>query len=275
METWKRSLGVYVPFAKSEIQRALAYRLSFFGNILWNTLQIIIACYLWTAIFGSTTAVTINGFTKNDMIIYVIISCITAMTIGSGTEWIIGGEVQSGEIAINLIRPINYQARLISQALGRIIWQFIAIFLPIWIGMMVFRYFSLGELPPHIGTILTYFLSLFFSFIIWFLFNFCFGLMSFYVTYIWGLNVFKNAIVKFVSGSIIPIVFFPLWFQKILMFLPFGSTNYTPVMIYLNKYTAVETVKVLCVQAVWIIILYFCSEVFWKRATKKLTIMGG
>lgn len=275
METWKRSLGVYLPFAKSEIQRAMAYRLSFFGNILYNALQILIASYLWTAIFDSTTATVLNGFTKNDMIVYIIISSITAMAIGGGTEWVVGGEVQSGEIAINLIRPINYQVRLLSQALGGVIWQFIAIFLPIWIGMMVFRFINLGELPPHIGTIFTYFLSLFFSFIIWFLFNFCFGLMSFYVTYIWGLNVFKNAIVRFVSGSIIPIVFFPEWFQRILIFLPFGSTNYTPVMIYLNKYTAFETIKVLSIQVLWIIILYFCSEVFWRKAMKKLTIMGG
>lgn len=275
METLKRSLGVYVPFAKSEIQRALAYRLSFLGGILGNVLQILIACYLWTAIFASTTATSLNGFTKNDMIIYIIFSTLTAMTIGGGTEWIIGGEVQSGEIAINLIRPINYQARLLSQAFGRITWQFTTVFVPIWVGLTIFQYFTSGKLPPHIGTIFIYFVSLFFSFIIWFFFNFCFGLLSFYVTYIWGLNVLKNAVVRFVSGFVIPIVFFPVWFQRIITFLPFASTNYTPVMIYLNKYSASETLKVLLIQVLWIIILYVCSVFFWRKATKKLTIMGG
>ena len=81
--------------------------------------------------------------------------------------------------------------------------------------------------------------------------------------------------VRFVSGSIIPIIFFPLWFQKFLMFLPFGSINYTPVMIYLNKYTGYETMKVLGIQVLWITILYLFSKFFWRKAIKKLTIMGG
>lgn len=275
MEKCKRMLGVYLPFAKSEIQRALAYRISFFGFILGDILQIAVSFYLWSAIFTSSSSPTMNGFTKNDMMVYIIISFITAMTIGSGTEWIIGGEVRSGEIAINLIRPINYRIRLMAQALGSIFWQFIAIFMPIWITMVSVRYFTLGELPPHIGTIGLYLLSLILGFIIWFLFNFCFGLFAFYVTYTWGLNMFKDTLVKFISGAIIPIVFFPDWFQKILMFLPFGSINYTPVMIYLNKYTGNETLRVLGIQVLWVIILYVFSRFLWSKATKRLTIMGG
>ncbi len=275
METYKRTLRVYLPFAKSEIQRALAYKVSFFGYILGDIFQIVIAFYLWSAIYSSSSSSTINGFTKNEMLVYIVMSFITAMTIGSGTEWVVASEVQSGEIAINLIRPINYKLRLISQSIGSIMWQFIAIFLPIWICMIGIRYFSLGELPPSIATLGTYLLSLIFSFIIWFLFNFCFGLMAFFVTYIWGLNVFKETVVRFVSGAIIPIIFFPLWFQQFLVFLPFGSINYTPVMIYLNKYTGHETLKVLGIQILWIIILYLFSKFFWGKAIKKLTIMGG
>ena len=275
MEKCKRTLGVYLPFAKSEIQRALAYKVSFFGYILGDIFQIVIAFYLWSAIYSSSSSSTINGFTKNEMLVYIVMSFITAMTIGSGTEWVVASEVQSGEIAINLIRPINYKLRLISQSIGSIMWQFIAIFLPIWICMIGIRYFTIGELPPPIATLGTYLLSLIFSFIIWFLFNFCFGLMAFFVTYIWGLNVFKETVVRFVSGAIIPIIFFPLWFQQFLVFLPFGSINYTPVMIYLNKYTGHETLKVLGIQILWIIILYLFSKFFWGKAIKKLTIMGG
>lgn len=275
MEICKRTLGVYLPFAKSEIQKALAYKISFFGYILGDIFQIVIAFYLWSAIFSSSPNSTINGFTKNEMLVYIVMSFITAMTIGNGTEWAVASEVQSGEIAINLIRPINYKLRLISQSIGSIMWQFIAIFLPIWVTMLGIRYFTLGALPPHITTIGTYFLSLIFSFIIWFLFNFCFGLMAFYVTYIWGLNMFKETIVRFLSGAIIPIIFFPLWFQKFLILMPFGSINYTPVMIYLNKYTGYETIKALVIQALWIILLYLFSRFLWDKAIKKLTIMGG
>lgn len=275
MEKCKRMLGVYLPFAKSEIQRALAYRISFFGYVIGDILQIAVSFYLWSAIFNSSTKATMNGFTKNEIIVYIVISFITAMSIDSGTEWIVGGEVQTGEIAINLIRPINYKLRLLTQALGSVLWQFIAVFIPGWIALVGIRYFTLGLLPPHIGTVALYLLSLIFSFLIWFLFNFCFGLLAFYVTYIWGLNVFKNTIVKFLSGAIIPIIFFPAWFQNFLMFLPFGSINYTPVMIYLNKYSWYGTLQVLGIQILWVVILYLLSKFLWGKATKRLTIMGG
>lgn len=275
MEKCKRMLGVYLPFAKSEIQRALAYRIGFFGYVIGDILQIAVSFYLWSAIFNSSSKTTMNGFTKNEIIVYIVISFITAMSIDSGTEWVVGGEVQTGEIAINLIRPINYKLRLMTQALGTVAWQFIAIFIPVWIGLVSIRYFTLGLLPPNIVTIALYLLSLIFSFLIWFLFNFCFGLLAFYVTYIWGLNVFKNTIVKFLSGAVIPIIFFPAWFQNFLMFLPFGSINYTPVMIYLNKYSWLGTIQVLGIQVLWVIILYLLSKFLWGKATKRLTIMGG
>lgn len=275
MEVSKKRLRVYWPFAKGTIQRALAYKMSFFGYILGDVLQVIVSFYLWNAIFNSSSKAVINGFTKNDMLVYVIMSFITAMTINSGVEWTLTQEVRSGEIATNLIKPIDYQLRLAAEAIGSIMWQFIAIFMPIWLGMSIIRYCTLGALPPHIGTIIAYLLSLILSFIIWFLFNFCFGLLAFLVTYMWGLNLFKDTVVKFISGAVIPIIFFPQWFQMFLRFLPFGSMNYTPVMIYLNKYTGYETLKVIGIQVLWVVILYLLSKFFWKKAIKKLTIMGG
>ena len=275
MESSKRRIGVYIPFAKSEIQRALAYRLSFFAFILGDILQISVALYLWNAIFNSSSGTVINGFTKTQMLTYVVISFITVMSIGSGTEWIVGGEVQSGEIAINLIRPINYQIRLLFQALGSLFWQTIAISLPLWFVQTFVFYFSFGQPLPSLANIALYLVSLVMSFLIWFLFNFCFGLMAFYVTYMWGFNMFKETLIRFLSGAIIPLMFFPMWLQRLMSFFPFGSINYTPVMLYLGKFKGNEALKVLGVQLLWVVLLFVLSNVLWKKAINKLTIMGG
>jgi len=275
MEDSKRRIGIYIPFAKSEIQRALAYRLSFFAFILADILQISVAIYLWNAIFNSSSKTVINGFTKIQMLTYVVISFITVMSIGSGTEWVVAGEVSSGEIAINLIRPINYQIRLLFQALGSLFWQTIAISLPLWFVQTIVLYFSVGQPLPSLTNIGLYLISLIMSFLLWFLFNFCFGLMAFYVTYIWGLNILKENLVRFLSGAVIPLIFLPMWLQKFISFLPFGSINYTPVMLYLGKFKGNEALKALGVQFLWVVLLFVLSNVLWKKATKRLTIMGG
>ena len=275
MEEYIGKIKVYLPFAKSEIQRVLAYRLSFLAFILGDILQVSVGFYLWNAIFNSSSDTIINGFTKEQMLTYVIISFITTIWIAGGTEWIVGGEVQSGEIAINLIRPINYQMRLLFQALGGLLLQILVICIPIGVVATAIMHFGYGQALPSLSNIGLYVISAFMSFIIWFLFNFCFGLMAFYVTYMWGLNMLKETLVRFISGAIIPLAFFPMWFQKFLGFLPFSSINYVPVMLYLGKFTESETLKAIGLQLLWIVLLFALSNVLWKKAIKKLTIMGG
>lgn len=271
----RRQFRVYWPFARSVIQRILSYRLNFFMFIAGGLLRTFIMYYLWKAIFMSSSQSSLAGFTLQEMVVYVFISDITARLVHSSPDEIIGEEVKQGSIAINLIRPINYHTRLLFDSLGDVIHQFAIIALPLWIGLITVRYVTIGEIPPSLSTLLFYSLSLVLSFGILFLFNFCFGLLAFYTTNIWGLSHVKYAVRRFLSGELIPILFFPLWAQKVLLFLPFSVMNYTPVMIYLRKYTGIELLKALGIQMIWVMFLFVLSQWLWKKAMQKLTILGG
>ena len=85
--------------------------------------------YLWKAIYGSSAGIAINGFTLNEMIIYVFISFLTSLMTSVDISADIAREVQDGSIAINLIRPINYEKRMFFQGLGNVFYNFIVIFL--------------------------------------------------------------------------------------------------------------------------------------------------
>ena len=85
----------------------------------------------------------------------------------------------------------------------------------------------------------------------------------------------KDALLRFLTGQLIPLSFFPGAVQKIFDFLPFSSMIYTPVMIYLGKYTEAELVFVMARQAVWVVLLYFFGSVIWQRVTKRLEVLGG
>lgn len=268
-------ISEYWPFAKSEIQRNLAYRLSFFMNVLGGILQVIIIYYLWLAIFNSSGSQDINGFSRVEMVTYIFISFITSRAIAQNIDDFIGFEVKHGDVAMNLIRPIDYMKRVGAISVGNLILQTVIIFIPLWITFIIFRFFVLGEALPSIFTLMWFFLSLLLSFIILFLMNFCFGLTSFFVTYIWGVQVCKNALIKMLSGEIIPLVFFPVWLQSIFKILPFGSLNYTPVMIYMEKYKGNEVINSILIQLAWVIVLYLIMKWCWKKAILRLTIMGG
>ena len=85
----------------------------------------------------------------------------------------------------------------------------------------------------------------------------------------------KSALLGFLSGQIIPISFFPTVLQKVFVFLPFSSMVYTPVMVYLGKYSGEEMAFVLGRQLVWIVLLYVLGAYLWGRITKRLVVLGG
>lgn len=271
----RQSLWIYRPFTIGRIQEQLAYKWSFYLFIFSSMFSLLVGYYLWKAIYNSSSSEVLNGFTQNEMIVYIFMSFITSNLVRVSVTRDIGNDVVEGTIAMNLVKPINYQVRLFFSSLGNVIFRFIFPGLPIWLVMSIVRYATLGELPPSPIVIVTYLVSVCFSFVIMFLFDFCFGLLAFYTTYIWGLNLAKQAILGFLTGQLIPLSFFPETVQRIFDFLPFASMNYTPVMIYLNKMPAERVIFAVGIQVIWIILLYLIANYFWKRVTTRITVLGG
>ena len=57
------------------------------------------------------------------------------------------------------------------------------------------------------------------------------------------------------SGSLIPLAFFPKVVSAILPLLPFSSLIYTPVMIIVGKYDASQMLQALFLQFFWLLVM--------------------
>ncbi len=229
--------------------------------------------YLWKAIYRSSDSMIIKGFSLNEMIVYVLISFITAIIVNADIVYLISGEVKDGSIAINLIRPINFRKRMFFESLGNLMYNFIVVFFIGFVVVTILQFSYSGKISM-VNTIL-YLISIFAGFLINFCYSYMFGLLSFKITNMWGLTQIMNAISQLLSGALIPIVFFPSWMQGIFNFLPFSSMIYTPSMIYLGKLTNIEIIKAISIQFLWVIILMIIGRQMWKALIKELTILGG
>lgn len=265
----------YLPFAKCTLQRFIAYRANVFMFILGNIVATFVVYYLWKAIFNNSPEGGMYGFTASEMALYVFMSRITAGLIDNNAIYFVGGEVKDGSIAMSLIKPINFKGRILFQCFGGTAAFGIFAALPLWIILIAVRYFTVGELPPSVYTLLLYLFSCILAYLVLFFFNYCIGLLAFTFTNLWGISQIQAAVVEFCSGTLIPLVFFPHWFQSVLKFVPFSSMNYTPIMIYLGKLKGYQLINSLLVQVVWIILLALLSRWMWNRSMKKLTILGG
>ncbi|GFP75340.1 ABC transporter permease [Clostridium fungisolvens] len=271
----KRLAKVYMPFLKCSIQRFVAYRANVYMFILGNIIATFVVYYLWKAIFANSPQGVMYGFTAAEMALYVFMSRITAGILDNNATYFVGGEVRDGSIAMSLIKPINFMGRVLFQCFGGTAAFLIFAAVPLWVILLIVRYITIGELPPDIMTLGLYLISCILAYFVLFFFNYCVGLLAFTFTNLWGISQIQAAVIEFCSGSLIPLVFFPHWFQNVLKFVPFSSMNYTPIMIYLGKIKGYEILSSLLVQVVWIVLLALLSTFMWNRSMKKLTILGG
>jgi len=270
----RRLIRTYIPFTKGVIQTFAAYRVNFYVFILGDMFQTLVLLYIWYAIFQSSSESVIQGFTFQEMTGYVVMSMLTGMLIANEVHWSIGEDVQTGNIAMNLVKPVSYQLRQYFAALGYLAVNFTAIFIPLWSMYSVYNYMVLGLLPSIPG-LLVYFFSAFLSSLILFFINYLFGLAAFFVEYVFGFIFAKEAVMRVLSGQLIPLTFFPASIMAVFRFLPFAGLVYTPTMIYLGKFTGQELLFNLAIQALWVFLLLGLTQLVWKRAVKRLTILGG
>lgn len=268
-----KGIRPYLPFTRNVFQRLISYKANAIMFMFGDFLMLAVTYYLWKAIYESTTEMVLNGFTFNEMIIYLFISFLTSIMINVDISYDISREVKDGSIAINLVRPINYEKRMFFQGLGNIVYNFIIIFVIAFSFTTFLSYKFLGYIS--LVRIAIYFISIILGIFINFYFSYIFGLISFKITNMWGLSQIMQAIINLLSGTLIPIAFFPKWAQVITNLLPFSSAIYTPSMIYLGKINGADILFALVLQLFWVIVLMIISKKMWKSLIKSLTILGG
>lgn len=271
----KQGIRIYLPFATNELKRNLAYKGAFYLWIFISLFSSFISYFLWMAVYGSSENATLGGLTQNEMIIYIFMVYVTSsMTMITISDWV-SDDVVKGTVAMQLIKPIDYRLSLIAKAVGVMIYRFLAPGVFVWIGLELYKVFVLKMEVISLQNFLFYILSCIMSFLISVLFDFCFGMVAFFTTYIFGMLMAKEAILSFLCGQLIPLSFFPEAIQRVFDFLPFSSMVYTPVMVYLGKYTGMDLAIVLLKQALWVVILYAFGSLIWKQVTKRLVVLGG
>ena len=270
-QKWK----IYWPFLENQFKSNLAYQGSVYLFIGWSLFGPFISYYLWMAIYGGSSDGILGGLTQAEMVVYVFMTYVTSSLVMIGISEEIADGVMDGSVIMTLLKPIDYRVSLISKAFGEMMYRFLAPTVFVWIGLEVYKVVALGLGVTPIGNILLYIVSLSMSFFIYVLFDFCFGMFAFVTAYMFGMDMAKSALLGFLSGQIIPLSFFPGVLQKVFEFFPFSSMVYTPVMLYLGKYSGVEVAFVLGRQFIWIVLLYAFGTYLWGRITKRLIVLGG
>ena len=260
----------YLAVSRGSFLAGLAYRSGFIFTILNNLAYMSIAYYLWQSIYQGRE--TLKGLTFNQTFLYITVASSLIVLLKTWTDWEISFQITQGSIIMSLIKPINFQFLMMAQSVGFSMMNLISVTLPsILFLIFVFR------IPINLGIGFLFFpLALVFSFLLNTTIDYMVGLTSFYTESIWGISSTKDIIITFLSGSLIPLQFFPEAAQRILKLLPFQAMYHLPLMMLTNPdQTPVTYLSMLGIQAFWVVLMLLLAHLFYKQAIKVLRVSGG
>lgn len=263
----------YIELIVLNLKSSLAYRAEVYFSLLKTILLLVVQIAIWRSLFGNDVAVQLKtgSIDLKDMINYGIISTFISIVISNGVIQIMGDKVRTGNIVMELIKPLHLMGNILSQVIGSCLFRLLYIVLPLTVIMFIIY----GFYFPSPVTFFLYIVSFINAFLIFFLISYAISLTAFYYFEIWHFERLLDDIVKVMSGSLIPLWFFPSKLLKIIDYLPFKYIYFMPINIYLEKIELGESIRALVIQVIWIVLIFLLVEIMWKRVMKRIVVQGG
>jgi len=265
-----RQTRVYAEFVRVGFVNTLAYRLRYYTGIVTYFIYVSVYYFIWRAIFAHSSH--IEGFDFSQILTYIAVGWIIRSFYYNNIDQDMAQQVMEGKLVMDLIKPVNTQLMYVSQALGESVFRLALLTVPT--ALVLLLVYPLRR-PPSVGHFAAFFLSVVLSFFIVAGINFAVGTLAIRLKSILGLLRAKYFLLELFSGLLLPISFFPHFFQRILAVLPFQYISYIPVLVYLGKISGLGVLKALGVQLSWVFVLLAFGDGMWRWSSSRITIQGG
>lgn len=263
-------MKAYLFIIKIRIQSALAYRFNVISTILIQCLLMFAMACFWKAAYGGTG--TVSGVNQEDMLTYTIISVIMGNLLTMGVEDRIESSVRSGSVALDMLKPVNIYGIYLAEDIGDMVIAFFQIAVPLLIlGTVMFGF----PAPESAGHFAFFLISFGIGYLINWMLAALLGMCAFKVISMGPIRNVKGFIMKLLSGSVIPLWFFPDGFRRLLELLPFVNIYQLPLGIYIGRYTFEEMLQYTGLQLFWCIALWLVFHAAQKKAAAVVLIQGG
>jgi len=262
-------LRKFIGIGRRQLAFEQVYRFNTFVWAISVPLVFLINYFLWVSIFAASGQTVIKGFTLNDMLVYYLLSFITTILVSSHIDRVIPKLVKKGTLIKHLTKPINFITySIIEDFWGNV---FNIVILP---PLLIEAYFLISSFSITSTNFVLYLISLISAFLISVFYVFSFSMASFWVKEYAGIRVIRKGVANFLSGSILPLTFFPVAMQKAFFYLPFQYMLYVPIQVGLGKYTFNETLYMIGLQLMWVLIFAIVALFAWKKAQTKFMGVG-
>ena len=262
----------YLSYFKLRFNVALQYRTSaiagMFTQFFWAIMQILI----YIAFYKNVTSENIS---LEQLISYVWLRQAFYSLINHVTDSEIRTSIENGNIAYELVKPLNLYWMWFSKTIAnRIATGFIKC-----IPILIIAPFLPGGLnlnaPSSISALILFASSLFIGmFIVAAVINLFYISIFFTMTSKVTTSIFY-ALLEFFGGGLVPIALMPNIWQKICYLLPVSLATDLPFRIYTGNISISSGALFIGMQFIWILVLLAIGNLLLNRILKKVIIQGG
>ncbi len=258
-------------FIRAAFHNAWIYRLDFWVMMLGVFVMMYVTHSIWTILYRQSP----NAFGMNveRMTTYGVLGILLLILLHTAddTQYYISERVRMGTLELDLMKPLDFMFHMLSRNLGQLAVELLTRFVP---GLAVAYLFLDFRPPPSWQTALAFLASLSLGYLVCFLASFLFGLLSIVTldirSYAWS----YFAVVRFMSGQVVPLWMFPSALAAVAARLPFQAMYFVPMAIYVGAYEG-SVANALLSQAAWAAGLLLAARFFWFRVQRRITIQGG
>lgn len=263
-------MRLFVEVARRSLRRHFAYRAAALAGLATNLFFGLLRAEILLALYGDRG--TVAGYSAADAVTYTGLSQALIAVLMLFGWYDLMATVHSGEVAGDLLRPMDFQAFWLAQDAGRA-----AVALLLRGGTIMAIYASLFDLsgPGGVAGWLAVAVALGLAWLVSFAFRFLVNLAAFWSPNAVGVGRFLFFGGLFFSGFLMPLDFFPGWLQTLAAWTPFPYLLDTVVEVYLGIAAGPELLRALGLQAAWALGLLLAGRWILARGVRRLTVLGG
>ncbi|GJF30184.1 ABC transporter permease [Kitasatospora sp. NE20-6] len=267
------ALAVHRAVAAGAFRRYATYRAATAAGAFTNTVFGFILAYTFLALWRARPG--LGGYDANQAVTYIWISQALLVTVavwGGGFQDDVQERFRSGDIAVDLYRPVDFQAWWLATDLGRAAFHLLARgAVPTLAGVLVFHI----RLPRSPLVWAAFLLSVLLAVVVSFGLRFLVSLTGFWLHDSEGIRAVTLVVAMFFSGMLLPITLFPGLLGRLAAVLPWAALIQIPTDVLLERRTGTALATGLAFQLVWAAVLFAAGRAMLALAVRKVVVQGG
>lgn len=261
--------SAYWTLLKMKMSQTLQYRGDMLIYTIEGTISAIVALSVWLSISTGGSNLPLN---RNEIITYFLLIMFVGTWTNTWSSAFIPNDIRQGRLSRYLVKPISYSADYVGNNIAEKI-QKTVLLVPLFIVLLLL-FNGTFVLHPSPWTVLVFVCSLLVASVLYFIIDFCIGLLAFwtdeisaiYSCYAFGFSVF--------SGELIPLQFLPSWAHALAHWLPFRYTLSLPVEIIQGRIMVSELITSLALQLMWLGFGLLLYRFLWSRGIRRYSSSG-